>query len=380
MTNVPEMRFMRFIDAWTQRKLGEVCGNFKSGNTITADSIFDVGEYPVYGGNGLRGYTDNFTHDGDFVLIGRQGALCGNINTVSGKVYISEHAVAISENEISSIDYLEQLLSKLQLNRFSESSAQPGLSVDKLKKIDAYIPSKPEQAAIGTFFLTFDDILAATQRKVVGLKQLKAAYLQQMFPQAGEHVPRIRFEGFTGDWENKKLGEVSTVEMCRRIFKEETSSTGDVPFYKIGTFGGKPDAYISQSIFDEYKTKYSYPEIGDILISASGTIGRTVTYQGEKAYFQDSNIVWLNTNKEQLANIFLQQFYQIAKWSGIEGTTIKRLYNSNILDTNIALPAIREQTAIGNFFCNFNVQITTQSEKLEKLKQLKSAYLQKMFI
>ena len=280
------------------------------------------------------------------------------------------------------------LLSRLQEKKFvadvldkSTGTSYPAINSSDLAKIEIGIaPNIHEQSKVGSFFRTLDELLAATQRKVAGLKQLKTAYLQQMFVQAGEKAPRLRFEGFNDDWEDRKLDEVSTVEMCRRIFKEETSSTGEVPFYKIGTFGGKPDAYISQSIFDEYKAKYPYPEIGDILISASGTIGRTVIYQGEQAYFQDSNIVWLNTNKEQLVNIFLHQFYHIAKWSGIEGTTIKRLYNSNILDTNIALPAIQKQTAIGNFFRNFDMQINTQSEKLEKLKQLKSAYLQKMFI
>ena len=192
-------------------------------------------------------------------------------------------------------------------------------------------------------------------------------------------TPQIRFPGFAENWTKHKLGEIATVEMCRRIFKEETSEIGEVPFYKIGTFGGKADAYISQDIFDEYKEKYSYPQIGDILISASGTIGRTVVYSGELAYYQDSNIVWLNINKAKLCNIFLNQFYQIAKWSGIEGTTIKRLYNSNILDTSISLPSLPEQKKIGEFFQNLDNLIDAEQKKLDNLKQLKKGYLQQLF-
>ena len=151
-------------------------------------------------------------------------------------------------------------------------------------------------------------------------------------------IPKIRFKHFSDDWKSDKLGRLGTVAMNKRIFKEETSEVGEVPFYKIGTFGGEPDSFITRDKFEEYKSKYPYPEIGDILISASGSIGRTVEYQGEEAYFQDSNIVWLK-HDERLDNSFLKQFYSIVKWPGVEGTTIKRLYNKNILETPIGLPS-----------------------------------------
>ena len=154
-------------------------------------------------------------------------------------------------------------------------------------------------------------------------------------------IPKIRFRHFSDDWKSDKLGKLGTVAMNKRIFKEETSEVGEIPFYKIGSFGREPDSFITREKFEEYKSKYPYPEIGDILISASGSIGRTVEYLGEEAYFQDSNIVWLK-HDERLDNSFLKQFYSIVKWQGIEGTTIKRLYNKNILETSIALPSISE--------------------------------------
>lgn len=113
------------------------------------------------------------------------------------------------------------------------------------------------------------------------------------------------------DWECVKIKDVATISMCKRIFANQTSTIGDVPFYKIGTFGKEADAYISRKLYVEYRNKYSFPQKGDILISAAGTLGRTVVYDGEKAYFQDSNIVWLDINKTRLCNEYLNQYYKV---------------------------------------------------------------------
>ena len=166
--------------------------------------------------------------------------------------------------------------------------------------------------------------------------------------------------------------------MNKRIFKTQTSTSGEIPFYKIGTFGKIPDAYISRELFEEYKKKYPYPKKGDLLLSASGSIGNVVEYNGEEAYFQDSNIVWLEHGKT-ISNFFLKAFYSVVNWEGIEGTTIKRLYNKTILDTPITLPSFEEQEKIGNFFTVLDKVITLHQRKLEALKKLKRTLLQKMF-
>ena len=191
-------------------------------------------------------------------------------------------------------------------------------------------------------------------------------------------VPEIRFAGFTDAWEQRKLGQVGSVSMCRRIFKEQTSESGDIPFYKIGTFGGQADAYISRELFAEYRSKYPYPKEGDILISASGSIGRTVEFTGKNEYFQDSNIVWLS-HDDRLDNTFLKCFYSVVKWAGIEGSTIKRLYNDNILNTVISMPSVAEQKKIGTFFKELDNLITLHQRKYDKLVVLKKAMLEKMF-
>ena len=191
-------------------------------------------------------------------------------------------------------------------------------------------------------------------------------------------VPQLRFPEFTDAWKQRKFGDFAKVSMCKRIFKEETTQTGDVPFFKIGTFGGIPDAFISRYKFESYKAKYPYPKKGDILISASGSIGRIVEYSGKDEYFQDSNIIWLD-HDESVLNSFLKHVYSIIKWNGIEGTTIKRLYNDNVLTTKILTPSLEEQSKIGAFFTQLDNTITLQQRKLNSLQKLKKGLLQKMF-
>lgn len=192
-------------------------------------------------------------------------------------------------------------------------------------------------------------------------------------------TPILRFREYEHEWKAKTFKELGSVAMCKRIFKEQTTAQGEIPFYKIGTFGKIADSYISRETYEEYKEKYIYPKVGDILLSASGTIGRTVIYDGEDAYFQDSNIIWFNAHKEPLDNSFLYQFYQVVKWSGLEGSTIKRLYNENVLSTNINLPSLEEQKKIGSFFKSLDDTISLHQQELEILKQTKQGFLQKMF-
>ncbi len=169
------------------------------------------------------------------------------------------------------------------------------------------------------------------------------------------------------DWACLPLGNIGSVKMCRRVMKHQTSEFGDVPFFKIGTFGNRPDAYISRSLFDRLRNKYSYPTPGTILISAAGTIGRTVIFGGEDSYFQDSNIVWIDNPQEIVTNMYLYYYYSIAKWQTENGGIVVRLYNDNLLSTKIACPSIQEQE-----------RITDALSDIDKLiKSLKSAILKK---
>ena len=142
------------------------------------------------------------------------------------------------------------------------------------------------------------------------------------------------------------LGDIGSICMCKRILKSQTNTVSGVPFYKIGTFGKEADAYISQEVFNEYRSKYNFPKKGDVLISAAGTIGRTVVYDGKPAYFQDSNIVWIDNDESIVLNSYLRYCYELKPWKASEGGTIPRLYNDNIAKAVIAVPSIEEQKRV----------------------------------
>ena len=150
--------------------------------------------------------------------------------------------------------------------------------------------------------------------------------------------------------------------MCKRIYKEQTSNYGDVPFFKIGTFGSEPDAFITDELYEQYRSLYPYPKPGTLLISAAGSIGRIVEYKGERAYYQDSNIVWLEHNDE-LDDSCLKQSLTNVTWT-LEGSTIKRLYNKDIMGKQIAVPSVPEQRAIGALFSRLDDLIALHQRKL----------------
>ncbi|WP_340395000.1 restriction endonuclease subunit S [Paenibacillus sp. FSL E2-0177] len=177
----PKRRFAGFTQAWEQRKLGELCDEFQSGKYIKTEDIRGEGRYPVFGGNGLRGYTNTYNHDGLFALIGRQGALCGNMNISLGKAYFTEHAIAVKGNKNNETRFLFYLLGEMNLGQYSGQSAQPGLAVNKLIELSVFIPSFTEQARIGAFFKQLDKLITLHQRKLEKLQNIKKAYLNEMF-------------------------------------------------------------------------------------------------------------------------------------------------------------------------------------------------------
>ncbi len=183
------------------------------------------------------------------------------------------------------------------------------------------------------------------------------------------------------DWEVKRLGDVGEPCMCKRILKEQTSPTGDIPFYKIGTFGGIPDAYISRELFEHYKEQYSYPKKGTLLLSAAGTIGRIVVFDGKDSYFQDSNIVWIENDETQVTNDFLFYCYSRMQWKTEEGGIVSRLYNANLKSTSFISPkSIEEQQRIAKALSNVDALISTTEKLLQKKKNIKQGTMQELLI
>ncbi|MFP5990630.1 restriction endonuclease subunit S [Helicobacter pylori] len=174
------------------------------------------------------------------------------------------------------------------------------------------------------------------------------------------------------NWQRVRLGDIGKPCMCKRVMKHQTTRYGEIPFYKIGTFGNTADAFISKKLFLEYKTKYSFPKKGDILISASGTIGRAVIYDGKPAYFQDSNIVWIDNDETLVKNDFLFYVYSHVKWN-TEHTTILRLYNDNFRNTLIPLPPLNEQAAIANILSDVDHYLYSLDALILKKESVKKA-------
>ncbi|MBS1631973.1 MAG: restriction endonuclease subunit S [Ferruginibacter sp.] len=180
------------------------------------------------------------------------------------------------------------------------------------------------------------------------------------------------------DWDVKTIGDVGEVKMCRRVFNDETKPQGSIPFYKIGTFGKEPDAFISEELYNNYKGRFSFPRKGDILISAAGTIGRTIIYDGKPAYFQDSNIVWIDNDEAIISNDFLYHVYQAAKYT-TEGGTIQRLYNSILKSTKFLCPPTKdEQAAISTALNDINALISLLENQLEKKRNIKQGTMQQL--
>ena len=181
------------------------------------------------------------------------------------------------------------------------------------------------------------------------------------------------------DWEVKRLGEIGEPCMCKRILKEQTSPTGDIPFYKIGTFGGIPDAYISRELFEQYKEQYNYPKKGTLLLSAAGTIGRVVVFDGKDSYFQDSNIVWIDNDETKVTNDFLFYCYSRMQWKTEEGGIVSRLYNANLKSTSFIAPkSLAEQQRIAKALSDVDALISTTEKLIQKKMNIKQGAMQNL--
>ena len=228
------------------------------------------------------------------------------------------------------------------------------LSPSKLSKIKIPIPPLEIQNEIVQILDNFAELTAELTAELSNRKK-QYEYYRDLLLNFDENEERVKW---------LTIGEIGGIKMCKRILKSETNLMSGVPFYKIGTFGGVANSYISKETYEEYKRKYSFPKKGDVLISAAGTIGRTVIYDGEPAYFQDSNIVWLEHDESLVLNKYLYYYYQLSPWQISTGGTIARLYNDNILKAEIAVPPIDKQKRIIYMLDNFSVLVSNISEGL----------------
>lgn len=180
------------------------------------------------------------------------------------------------------------------------------------------------------------------------------------------------------EWEVCNLGSIGVPLMCKRIMKWQTNKTAGVPFYKIGTFGKQADAFIAPDIWRYMITHFNYPKKGDILISAAGTIGRTVVFDGQPSYFQDSNIVWIDNDEEKVLNPYLEYAYTKIAWS-TDASTISRLYNSNLKSALILFPHDKaEQQRIASALSDADALVAELDALIEKKRAIMAGTMQEL--
>jgi type I restriction enzyme S subunit len=292
----------------------------------------------------------------------------------------SEYIVFRPKNETLS-EYLFYILSSSKFRKRGKELMYGAVGLKRLSKdyvknfIALFPPIEKQKQIVATLdkaFAAIDTAKANAEQNLQNAKELFESYLQNVFENKGD------------DWEEKTIGDIGKPSMCKRILKQQTTTDGDIPFYKIGTFGKVPNAYISKELYEEYKSKYSFPKKGDILISASGTIGRRVIYDGEPAFFQDSNIVWIDNDEKQVLNEYLFSFYGFCDWNPSKGATISRLYNANLKRIKITFPKSLEEQKIViqkiEVLSNKTRKLEAiYTQKIADLDEMKKSVLQKAF-
>jgi|25BtaG_2_1085352.scaffolds.fasta_scaffold00992_5 type I restriction enzyme S subunit len=342
-------------DDWDTKQLNCVC-TMKSGESITSKKISDHALYACYGGNGLRGFTDRYTHDGDFALIGRQGALCGNVVRVKGKFFASEHAVVVSPNKGIDIKWLAYVLDTMNLNRFSESSAQPGLSVSKVLLLPLLVPSSQlEQQAIATALSDVDALLEELDRLIAKKRDIKQAAMQQLL--TGE----IRLPGFEGEWEARRIGDVLEVRHGRSQ-KEVETKDGEYPIYASGGEIGRANTYL-----------YSKPSV---LIGRKGTID--APRYCDQPFWTVDTLFYTELLDRNSAKFMYYKFCMIPWRNYNEASGVPSLSARTIENIEIVLPTHEEQEAIAAVLSDMDTEIQALEQRRSKTAELKQGMMQEL--
>lgn len=358
--------------------INDVCSEFKSGKNIKADSISESGEYPVYGGNGLRGYTSSYNHEGLYVLIGRQGALCGNVRSVNGKTYITEHAIAAAGNEKSNTSFLHYLFIKMNLGQYSDQSAQPGLAVNKLLKLKVLLPPISEQKKIAKLLSLLDERIA-TQNKVIDrLQSLIKGLNDSLYAQYG--------------------GKVLT------SFAELGTSYSGLSGKSAQDFGsGKPfitylNVY-SNNVINENEFQYvaikddekqNVAEYGDVLFTLSSETPREVgigsVYLGKEKVYLNSFCFGIHiTNTKVAFSPYLSYYVSSTPFRKFvypyaQGSTRFNLCKADFEKASIKLPTLENQKRIYSILSHIDSKIETEIQMLNLYNSQKQYLLRQMFI
>lgn len=365
--NIPKRRFKEFIGSgeWEEKKLGEVADRFDNLRIPIAESKRIEGITPYYGANGIVDYVDGYTHNGEFVLLAEDGANDLNnypIHYVNGKAWVNNHAHVIQGiNNILENVFLVYCLKTIDISPYLVGGSRAKLNTDTMMKLNILIPSQQEQEKIGKFFEKLDRIIDLNREKLEKLKNIKSAYLSEMFPKEGELYPKRRFAGFTKPWEEKKLGDVVDVNSGKDY---KHLSIGDIPVYGTGGYMLSVNKALS---YDD--------AIG---IGRKGTIDKP--YILKSPFWTVDTLFYVTLKKNNNLNFIFGLFQKIDWKSMDESSGVPSLSRININNVTIKLASLEEQEKIGNFFKILDERIILQEEKIEKLENMKRAYLSEMFV
>lgn len=401
---VPALRFPEFVNEgeWEKKELGEVC-KMQAGKFVSASEIkekISEGLFPCYGGNGLRGYTKTFTHSGVHSLIGRQGALCGNITLAKDIFHATEHAVVVTpENDIDT-SWLFYVLVLLNLNQYATGQAQPGLSVSNLEKLKLKLPTNTkEQQKIAACLSSLDELITAHGEKLALLKDHKKGLMQNLFPQEGETVPKWRFKEFEndGEWVEEILGDAITYFKGFAFQSKDYTSKGrrivrvsDMGFDYIKNENNA--IYINENDTAQYE-KWQLKK-DDLIITTVGSkppvydslVGRTIIVESkDENSLLNQNAVCLRANSK-IAQGFLNTLFKKSEYV----TFIESIIRGNANQGSIALEDLfkytflkptnpKEQQKIASCLSAVDALITAQAEKIAQLKQHKKGLMQGLF-
>ncbi len=353
--NVPNLRFPEFEGEWQENYVNEICNEFKSGKAIKADLILDVGTYPVFGGNGLRGYTSTYNHDGLFVLIGRQGALCGNVRSVIGKTYITEHAIAVNGNNKSDTNFLHYLFLQMDLGRFSDQSAQPGLAVNKLLKLKVITPRIDEQRKIANLLRLLDERIATQNKIIEDLKKLKSAISERLFKDTKGDVIT--------------LSEICDIVKGEQINGELLSEHGK---YYVMNGGTDPSGY-----YDNYNV-----EAYTISISEGGNSCGYVQFN-KCPFWCGGHCYSIQNIADNVYNLYLYHYLKTEEKVIMKlriGSGLPNIQKKDLATFKIKLPTSEQQKAISDILSLLEQKAEIEEQMLIAMQAEKQYLLRQMFI
>jgi len=376
--NVPNLRFPEFEGEWEENYVNEICNEFKSGKAIKADLILDVGTYPVFGGNGLRGYTSTYNHDGLFVLIGRQGALCGNVRSVIGKTYITEHAIAVNGNNKSDTNFLHYLFLQMDLGRFSDQSAQPGLAVNKLLKLKVITPRIDEQRKIANLLRLLDERIATQSKIIDKLQSLIKGLNNSLYAQYCHEV----LTSFA------KLG-TSYSGLSGKSAQDFGSGKPFITYlnvYSNNIINDKDFQYVSIKDGE----KQNVVEYGDVLFTLSSEtpeeVGIGSVYLGKEKVYLNSFCFGIHIiNTEVVFPPYLSYYVSSTSFRKFiypyaQGSTRFNLCKADFEKASIKLPSLENQKRIYSVLCHITSKVETEKSLLDFYNAQKQYLLRQMFI